>query len=257
MKKTATLVGAFALSLLSFQSFSQVKLGVKAGLNVNSFAYDLKDSDDEKEAKDATKSKIGYHVGLAADFGITESLSLQTGLMWTNKGAKIEFSEKYTETDGGLEYTVEEEAEITRSLNYLEIPVNLAYKVSGFQVHAGPYVAFGVGGKEEGEYKLKMTAMGQTFNESESYETDIKFKNTVEESDFDDDEDVDFVRALDYGLNFGVGYMAGPVLLSANYSLGMGNLTPDFDGDDDDSADDNKIKNRVIGVSVTYFFGGE
>jgi hypothetical protein len=238
MKKTATLLGAFALSLLSLEGFSQVKLGVKAGLNASSFAYDLKDSDDEKEEKDATKPKLGFHIGVAADFELSEKLSLQSGLMWTNKGTKQEVEED------DFEY------KSTMSLNYLEIPVNVAYKISNFQIHAGPYVAFGIGGKVDTEFTMD----GDT--DKEDY--DVKFKNTLEESDFEDDDDVTFVRGLDYGLNFGVGYMAGPVLLSANYSLGMANLNPkiDIDGYDDDS-EDNKVTNRVFGVSATYFFGGK
>ncbi|KAA9340670.1 porin family protein [Adhaeribacter soli] len=244
MKKTATLLGAFALSLLSFQSFSQVKLGLKAGANISTFGYDFKDSEEETLSNDITKNKIGYHVGLAAEFGFTDNLSLQSGLIWTNKGAKYDYS---LSEDG-----VEMEIKGKTSLNYLEIPLNLTYKISNFQIQAGPYVAYGIGGKEELESKF--TFMGET--DTDKDDADVKFKNTVEESDFDE-ENTTFYRALDLGLNFGIGYMAGPVLLNANYSLGMSNLTPDFDGDDDDSADDSKIKNRVIGISATYFFGGK
>jgi hypothetical protein len=244
MKKTATLVGALALSLLSFEGFSQFKLGVKAGMNVSTFGgVEMKDSEDQKIYEDGLESKIGYHVGLAADYGFTEKLSLQTGLMWTNKGTKFELSEEEDDFKAELKSTI--------SLNYLEIPINLAYKMGNFQIHAGPYVAFGVAGKSETESTF--TFMGDT--ETETDKSDIKFKNTVEESDFDK-ENVDYFRALDFGLNFGVGYMAGPVLLGATYSLGLSNTTPDADIEGY-NADDSVFKNRNLGISATYFFGGK
>lgn len=244
MKKTATLLGAFALSLLSFQGFSQFKIGVKAGMNVSTFGgVEMKDSEDEKFYKDGLGSKLGYQVGVAADYGFTDKLSLQTGLMWTNKGTKFEIIEEDDDFKAELKSTI--------SLNYLEIPINLAYKISNFQIHAGPYVAFGVGGKSETESSF--TFMGET--ETDTDKSDVKFKNTVEESDFDKDN-VDYFRALDFGLNLGVGYMAGPVLLGATYSLGLSNTTPDADIDGY-NADDNVFKNRNFGISATYFFGGK
>ena len=102
--------------------------------------------------------------------------------------------------------------------------------------------------------KTTVTFPGGTESESENGEYDVKFKNTVEESDFDTDEFVSFHRALDYGLNVGLGYTAGPVLLSANYSLGLGNTIPGYDGGGEDFSDDNKMTNKGFSVSATYFF---
>jgi|TARA_B110000259_G_C13802917_1_gene317463 hypothetical protein len=50
----------------------------------------------------------------------------------------------------------------------LEIPINAAYKINDFQIFAGPYIAFGLGGKNKEEIKYD--------GESEEYKTKFKPK---------------------------------------------------------------------------------
>jgi len=233
MKKAFTILCAAMFSLASLPSFAQFKLGVTVGVSSNSIGYNLEDSDDEDDLKDATKAKIGYTVGLAAEYGFSEAVSLQTGLLLANKGYKIEFDED------GIS------AKQKTSLTYLEIPLNLAFKISNFQLHAGPYVGFGLSGKEEAEYEIG--------GESESEEGKFKFKNKVSESDLEDlQDDEDYLRRTDFGLNLGVGYRLGPVLVTATYSKGLSKLAPSYDGNDDD--DDDKFMNKGISLAATWFF---
>lgn len=221
------------MSIASIPSFAQYNLGVTVGVSSNSVGYNLDDSDDEDEIRDATKSKIGYKVGLAAEYNFVEALSFQTGVMLVNKGFKLE-----EEEDG-------DSFESKISMNYIEIPLNLALKISNFQVHAGPYVGFGLSGKTKSEYNLG--------GESESEEGKIKFKNTISEDDLDDLDDGDrFMRRTDLGLNVGAGYRVGPVLATATYSKGFSNLYPSTKGEDDD--DDEKITNKGFTLAATWFF---
>jgi len=229
MKKVFTLLSLAMLSLASLPSFAQFKLGVKVGVSSNSFGYNFEDSDDEDEERDATKSKIGYKVGLAAEYSFVEALSLQTGLMLSNEGAKYELEESG------------ESMKATSSLNYLEIPLNLAIKISNFQIHAGPYIGFGLSGKSEYE----ITSGG----DSESEEFDIKFKNNISEDD-DLDADASYMRRTDVGLNLGAGYRVGPVLVTATYSKGLSNLYPTYEGEDDDD----KTTNKGFSLAATWFF---
>jgi hypothetical protein len=220
------------LCLFSAQSFAQAKFGVKVGVNSTRIGVNYNDSDDEKAYKDALKSKLGLTLGLAAEFGFSDALSLQSGLMLANKGYKLEMEE-----DG-------ESIKAKTSVNYLEIPLNLAYNMGGFQVHAGPYLGFGLFGKSKTEYNFG--------GESESDEEKFKFKNSVKESDFDDlKEDEDFMRRLDYGLNLGVGYRVGPALINATYAWGLANTIPKYEGEDDD---DEKLTNKGVSLGVTFFF---
>ena len=45
------------------------------------------------------------------------------------------------------------------------------------------------------------------------------------------------------------------VLFEYGYSLGLGNATPAYEGDEDGERDDYKMSNRVISLSFSYFFG--
>jgi len=222
-----------ALLVFSMQTQAQVKFGVKAGMNFDNIAQNFAESDWET----ATKMRLAYNFGVTVDFGLSDDFSLQTGLMYTSKGYSINLKEEFEEDLDGY---------FRASYNYLEIPVNFTYKISGFQVYAGPYVAIGIGGKMKYDVSFD--------GESESDEVKLKpVFGEVGDGDLADDEDA--FSALDYGLNFGIGYQVGPVLINAGYSLGLGNLTPAYEGDADGERNDYKVSNRVISLSFSYFFG--
>ena len=221
-----------ALIAFSMQTQAQVKFGVKAGLNINNISQNFKESDWEFD----TKMRLAYNIGATVDFGLSDAFSLQSGLMLTSKGFSYDLEEEWGEGTEGYNRVI---------FNYLEVPINFAYKINDFQIYAGPYLAIGIGGKN----KWDVTYDGDS--DADEY----KFKpvlGEVGEGDLDDDEVA--YRALDYGLNLGVGYQVGSILINAGYSLGLGNLTPAYEGDDDDRKD-YKISNRVISLSVSYFFG--
>jgi hypothetical protein len=223
-----------ALIVFSMQTQAQVKFGVKAGMNFDNISQNFAESDWEIP----TKMRLAYNVGVTADFGLSDVLSLQSGLVLTSKGFSYDLDdEEFGEgIDGYYRW----------SANYLEVPVNFAYKISDFQVYAGPYVAIGIGGK----WKYDVTFDG----ESDSDEGKLK-PAFGEVSDGDLAEDEEAYSALDYGLNFGIGYQVGPILINAGYSLGLGNATPAYEGDEDGERDDYKMSNRVISLSFSYFFG--
>lgn len=211
-----------ALFLIGASSFSQVKFGVKAGLNLSNIGQNFKDPADEF----STNMKPGVHLGLAVQYDLGESLGLLTGLVYSSKGFKIE------------EGTYKSKA----SLGYLEIPIKLAYKLNNFRFMVGPSIAFGISGKSKWEYDV------------DSGEDKIKFKNKLGEAELNDD--YDYVKAIDLGLNIGVGYDINGILISANYGLGLSNLNPKVDVPDvTDDSKDYKMTNRVISIGVTYFFG--
>ncbi|TGE26968.1 porin family protein [Hymenobacter metallicola] len=207
---------------------AQVTFGPRVGLNLANISQDLEDSDDEVDTKFLLAPQVG--LTLNAQFG---NLSIQPSLLFSQKGFKIE--EEETSGGASLKY------EVTQRMNYAEIPVNFVYttgETEGFQIFAGPYIGIGLGGKSK--YKLSGFI-------NEEGENKIKFANK-----YGDEDDTDYVRALDLGLNAGVGYKAGPVQAQLGYGLGFSNLIPN---DEDDTEPKDKIKNRVIQLSLSYFFG--
>ncbi len=215
------------LLLLGFQAQSQIKYGVKAGVNLSNIGQNLKDSEDEMD----TKMRPGIHFGATFEFNITNKVLFQPGLMFTSKGFK---SDADYVGDGYDKF----------KFHYIEIPLHLAYKInSQIQAYAGPFVAVGIGGVNKWDI------------EGEKDSEKLKpFYGAVGEGDVADDEWP--YHGLDFGLNFGVGYQVGPVLVNVGYSLGLGNFTAKYDDPDSEEwRKDNKYTQKVIVVSASYFIG--
>ena len=96
---------------------------------------------------------------------------------------------------------------------------------------------YGVGGN------VKIEANGT------ATEFDVKFKNKVSSSD---DETVYYVKAIDAGANFLVGYEF-PFKLSfqLNAQLGLLNFEPEYEGE---TADETILKNTGFGFSLGFRF---
>jgi hypothetical protein len=115
--------------------------------------------------------------------------------------------------------------DVSYSTNNIEIPINLLYKFgtgsTKFFGFAGPYIGYAVSGK----YK------------EEGVSSNIKFSGDNKE-----------MNAFDLGLNIGLGVEVRNFQISAQYGLGLSDLAPE-------SSD--KTKNKVLGVSIAYLFGGK
>jgi hypothetical protein len=196
-----------ALSLLLGAQLHAQKIGIKVGAN-------LADARVESEGVSVdTKSKIGFQAGISADFKVAGGFGINTGVEFAQKGTKFD------ESFFGVE--------VSSTLNYLIVPVKLAYTFEtgslGIFVEAGPYFGYGLSGKMKGTY------MGQTEEE------DITFGNTE-----DDD-----LKNPDIGLSAGAGIYAGPIRAAINYDPGLSNLS-NFDSE--------SIKTGSLILSVAYLF---
>lgn len=209
MKKPFLSIGAILLLLVFVQSSASAqRFGVKAGLNLANWSVD-------PEPEDDFEMLPTFNVGGLAEFDLSENMGIGVGLQLAGKGAKQE----------------ESGDKITINPMYLQVPVNVFYRNSGFYVGVGPYVGFGL----FGNYKFDV----QGTEETES----IEFGNEI-----DDD-----IAPLDFGLGFEVGYhVIAPLRISVGYDLGLMNIVPkDYQDIDDISA-----KNNVISINLAYFFTG-
>ena len=111
--------------------------------------------------------------------------------------------------------------DITLALDYLEVPVDFAVMLGdgGFALSAGPYFAFLMNSK-------------------------VQFDG--------ESEDIDGVKDMDIGLNFGASFtIQESMIIDARYGMGLTNLS-----DDSTLADDYVELNGVLSVSFAYMFGG-
>lgn len=198
------LVVAFAL-LVSVGASAQLPLsfGINAGMNLSNVGGDIDDTD----------AKVGFQVGVTADLALPMNFFLQSGLSFTTKGYKID------ESVAGYK------AETSVNAMYLQLPIRAGYKLvslPGFDlnVNAGPYFAYGLGGKTKYELNHK------------DYKHDT----------FDDGR----LKRFDFGLGFGVGAtVMTKFTVNLGYELGLTNIS-DAKGDD--------IKNRNAFLTVGYKF---
>ncbi|MUV03215.1 outer membrane beta-barrel protein [Flavobacterium rakeshii] len=121
MKKI--LLSATALLAFGFASQAQdIKFGAKAGLNIADFGGDAETSG----------SRTGFHVGVVAEFKLTEQFSIQPEIVYSMQGAKFE-------TLDGFASIVEQDMK----LDYLNVPIMAKYYLfEGFSIQAGPQVGF-------------------------------------------------------------------------------------------------------------------
>lgn len=241
-----------AMAGFVISSQAQVKVGFKGGVNLNNVRQDFKNSSDEMDLK----MNIGFHVGPVIEVGFGDFIGIQTGALFTSKGAKVDM-EKYLESElkaNNVPSNQWDNFEIDGywkfSINYIEVPINVVVKVSVLRIYVGPYVAFGVFGKEKWDYQVDMNG-----TEIADEKDDLKWKpfyGEVDPADLDTDEYP--FSGFDYGMNFGAGVAAGPVVISGGYSMGFGNIIPKVKGSN--FHEDNKLQNRVITFSVALLFGG-
>lgn len=132
----AILIAIFSTLQLSAQD-KKVTFQARGGLNLSNLtAYD-----DGTSYKG--KVKAGFNIGGIADCRLGNNFYLQTGLMLTSKGAKIE---GVMIEDG---YYTDE----TINAIYLQVPLYFMYKielpnnVNKLNIGLGPYVGYGIGGK--------------------------------------------------------------------------------------------------------------
>jgi Outer membrane protein beta-barrel domain len=238
---------------------AQISFGPRVGLNLSNIHFDMKEGDGPK-----TKMLIGAQFGMAlnARFG---NLSVQPALLYSMKGCKTDDTFEATSTAGGQGVSISSVSKTpitgTTSLGYVEIPINLMYTTGGdkgFQVFAGPYIGFGIGGKDKTDATKSTITTTTTLPgvptttttssaDIAAIDSDVVFKSDVKDGD---DPLKSYYSTPDFGLNFGIGYLVNNVQVQAGYGLGLSNLMPKYAG----KTPDDKGQNRVIQITGTYFF---
>lgn len=193
---TVAIIAVLAISITQVKAQEKpVTFGVKAGVNLSNFGGDIKD----------TKSVFKYQVGFTTDIALLKNLYILTGLDFQVKGSKNKLK-----SAGDIKYNP----------MYLSIPAHLGYKFelssgSKLVIDAGPYIAYGIGGKVKGD------------GSSEKIFGDNRLKR------------------LDYGIGGGIGFEFNKFCVNAGYDLGLANIS-DMKG--------TKVKNRNAYLTFGYKF---
>ena len=148
--------------------------GVRGGGNFSSTDMDY-----------ATSTRMGFHAGATVDWNIIKSISISSGVFYTEKGFKSDFGKGRA--------------------SYIQAPLLASYRIETptgvkFHFNLGPYFAWGVGGK------VKYAPYDLTF----SY-------------DFDQDSfgEKGFFKHFDMGMTAGAYIQISHVILGVSYEYGL------------------------------------
>ena len=192
MKKIFTI---FCAGILTLGVSAQAQFGATAGLNMSNITGE----------GESIGMKMGMHVGVSASIPFSDAMSLKTGALYSIKGA--------ADSEDGMD--------LTMSLSYIEIPLNLSFAVSDqMSLMAGPYVGILMGANMKVEYD------GETLFES---------------------TDTDGLATMDIGINVGAGFaVSDAISINAGYQMGLTGI----------GEDDSDTNNSNIHIGMTYSFGG-
>lgn len=188
MKKIHLIVSALLVSTALLAQ--DPKFGVKAGLNASTLTsggYDW---------------RAGFHGGLLAHIHVTPAFSLQPEIMYSSQGAK---------------YDIGNNQQVTRKLNYINVPVLLQYNFNnGFRLQGGPQVGFLIDAKDK---------LG---------DVDI---NTVNTDNF---------NSVDFSIPLGISYLGYSGFgADVRYNLGITNVA---------EGSTTNVRNSVFQLGVFYLF---
>ena len=204
------------VAMVGAVSAQGLSLGIKGGVNMSNFYG--------KEVKD-TKMKLGFNVGIAADYEFESNVAIQSGLYFITKGAKLS-STKIDQKVGDIKLsgTVDK----TANAMYLQIPLHLAYKIDvtpGARVvlHAGPYAAYGVGGKISGKSTVKVSG-NVPADQKAAVDAALKQINASTNSVNTFDKKMGY-KPFDAGVGIGVGAEFGSFLVDLGWNMGLLNIS--------------------------------
>jgi hypothetical protein len=203
--------------LVALTSSAQLKLGINAGYHMAQFAATGSNTGDYD-----LSAVNGYHFGLIADEKLSKEFYLNIGLEFNHKGGIVN---KSSQALTGTNYTM--------SLNYLQIPIILNYKIpitktSSFILGGGFYTAFGLSGKLTGtSYYTTITNVDEK----------IDFTNNSSNSN------INVVKPLSWGYIFNTGIEWKKYQFKFNYAHDFNKLKP---------TGSTKFYNVTYGISAAY-----
>ena len=74
---------SLVLFLVSMQTFAQVRFGIKAGFNL----ANMTDKDRNGTYSNDYMMKEGFHLGVTAEYSISNNFSFEPGLLYSSKGS--------------------------------------------------------------------------------------------------------------------------------------------------------------------------
>ncbi|MEO7174178.1 MAG: porin family protein [Saprospiraceae bacterium] len=209
------------LVTLSQQILAQ-SLRLKGGLNISEMRQE--DNEEYYSASSSYKSLMGFNFGATAEFPIKPWFSIESGLLLSSKGFKIDY---HFDLLG-------DSIDLDAKLNpiYLEIPVEAIFRRQFKHVNLiaglGPFLAIGIDGQIKSVLKVN--------DEIDTVSDKIRWGS---------DEANDQFRRLDLGLVFRLGLEVEAFQLNCSYDFGLANVSSSREND-------LRVNSRTLSLSIAY-----
>jgi hypothetical protein len=235
-----------SLLLATPAAFAQsgFRIGPQLGFNYSGSNYafpDITTSD-----KSSNSYRTGLEAGMQVQYGFAAHYALQSGLLFSQKGAHVE--NNYFTSYPTYTYTYNEAYDFR--FNYLLLPLHLQYSSAengqGLLLLAGAYAGFLVGGNYKSTFQTSVSgsprgggsdagsvSAGDTYNTSYS-------------------NHVYYSRGLDAGWQLGMGVGVNRLQVQLVYSHGLRNLGANYPSGQGRSAP--SYHNRCFTLSAAYLF---
>jgi len=197
----------YALVIFLIVAFTEMNAQIKSG-----YVFGVNLSSVALKAKGISsypEMQGGIHMGGFYELPISDRFAFQPSLWLSAKGSS---------------YAIDTVQSFLSPV-YIEVPANIAYRFGKdavkISLYAGPYFACGIGG-------LSMDINGDL--------KDIRY-GSGENKD---------LKPFDIGFNFGAGVNIRGLLISAQYGIGLANISPV-------ASVDYEMKNKVFGISISFY----
>lgn len=131
----------------TYDNDSRVKILIQGGAGLNGITK-----------SENYKADFGYRFGVGVEYLLNQTWSLQTGIQVLNRRYSIDDEASVLNPVGDGKYAVSGDMiKAKKNAIYLQIPVKAAMYLpfnvnAGLQLSAGPYIAYGIGGKSNMEW---------------------------------------------------------------------------------------------------------
>ena len=208
MKKILSVTLLAVAMVIAMPANAQLKFGLKGGLNINKVSFSQSDIKSDNQT--------GFFVGPTVQFASPLGIAVDGSVLYDQRNVKME--------EGG--------SEMTKHLNYIDIPINIRYNV-GIGSLAGVYFATGP--------QFSFNLDGKTFNLKDLGETSNQYE----------------LKKSEFGWNLGAGVrLLGHLEVGYNYCFPLGKTS---EAKSDNAIQTTKkvfksFKNQTHQVSVAYIF---
>ena len=227
MKK---LVIFFVICYFTLPVSGQITAGISAGPSFSTMSVHLRDLTTFR-----INPIVGLNLNFIADIKINSSLSLSTGMSFSQKGFRQTL---YTQ------YSPFTSAEMTSQINYLEIPLYIKINTNltnvNFFYGVGPYFSYGLNGS------VSTHKYGSV---DSSYTVDINWKKSThpDENNLPNTYGYTSIKRFDFGIGNMVGLKYKKLFLSLDYRYSFKNIMWEYYLDE-------KMSNSVLSLSAGYNF---